>query len=161
MPFLSVFPQRLARRRFLSHPRPDAEGVILDTGLNGKMSTLIGTTALGVVTPKRIVPIDAAGATIASPIAAMRWNMPGAGEILATTRLTSREQEMSRKRRTPGRSEDPSVLEEQLQEGLEDTFPASDPVSVTSTLISGTGNGTAGKEHDPKKEKPFSGAGTA
>ena len=46
---------------------------------------------------------------------------------------------MSRKRRTPGRSEDPSVLEEQLQEGLEDTFPASDPISVTSTLISGAG----------------------
>jgi hypothetical protein len=46
---------------------------------------------------------------------------------------------MSRRRRTPGRSEDPIVLEEQLQEGLEDTFPASDPVSVTSTLISGNG----------------------
>jgi hypothetical protein len=46
---------------------------------------------------------------------------------------------MSNRRRTPGRSEDPAVLEEQLQEGLEDSFPASDPVSVTSTLISGTG----------------------
>lgn len=46
---------------------------------------------------------------------------------------------MSGKRRTPGRSEEPTVLEEQVQEGLEDTFPASDPVSVTSTLISGTG----------------------
>jgi hypothetical protein len=44
---------------------------------------------------------------------------------------------MSNRRRIPGRSEDPTVLEEQLQEGLEDTFPASDPVSVTSTLISG------------------------
>jgi hypothetical protein len=46
---------------------------------------------------------------------------------------------MPDKRRTPGRSEDPIVLEEQLQEGLEDSFPASDPVSVTSTLISGRG----------------------
>lgn len=46
---------------------------------------------------------------------------------------------MDRRRRTPGRSEDPAVLEEQLQEGLEDSFPASDPVSVTSTLISGDG----------------------
>ena len=46
---------------------------------------------------------------------------------------------MSTRRRTPGRSEDPAVLEEQLQEGLENSFPASDPVSVTSTLISGTG----------------------
>lgn len=40
-------------------------------------------------------------------------------------------------RRTAGRSEDYDTLEEQLCEGLEDTFPASDPVSVVSTLISG------------------------
>jgi len=46
---------------------------------------------------------------------------------------------MPEKRRTPGRSEDPLILEEQLQEGLEDSFPASDPVSVTTTLISGRG----------------------
>lgn len=42
-----------------------------------------------------------------------------------------------RTRRTEGRAEDKSTLEEQLQEGLEDTFPASDPVSVTSTAIAG------------------------
>jgi hypothetical protein len=54
---------------------------------------------------------------------------------------------MSSRRRTPGRSEDPAVLEEQLQEGLEDSFPASDPVSVTSTLISGTG------KHQQKEEQ--------
>lgn len=41
------------------------------------------------------------------------------------------------RRRTPGRTEDLRTLEEQLQEGLEDTFPASDPISVTSTVISG------------------------
>ncbi len=32
-------------------------------------------------------------------------------------------------------SHDRSTLEEELDEGLEDTFPASDPVSVTSTVI--------------------------
>jgi hypothetical protein len=42
------------------------------------------------------------------------------------------------------------VLEEQLQEGLEDSFPASDPVSVTSTLISGTAK-------RPAREKPRAG----
>lgn len=42
-----------------------------------------------------------------------------------------------RRRRTPGRAEDRETLEEQLSEGLEDTFPASDPVSVMSTLIAG------------------------
>ena len=41
-------------------------------------------------------------------------------------------------RRTAGRSEDRKVLEEQLQEGLEGSFPGSDPVSVTSSLISGS-----------------------
>jgi hypothetical protein len=40
-------------------------------------------------------------------------------------------------RRTPGRAEDQETLDEQLLQGLEDTFPASDPVSVTSTSISG------------------------
>lgn len=42
-----------------------------------------------------------------------------------------------KKRRTEGRTEDPDILEEQLQEGLEDTFPGSDPVSVTITGIPG------------------------
>lgn len=40
-------------------------------------------------------------------------------------------------RRTPGRAVDRLTLEEQLQEGLEDSFPASDPVSVTTTAIPG------------------------
>lgn len=40
-------------------------------------------------------------------------------------------------RRTEGRTEDPNQLEEQLRKGLEDSFPASDPVSVTSTVIAG------------------------
>ncbi|GAB1580348.1 hypothetical protein [Phyllobacterium phragmitis] len=35
------------------------------------------------------------------------------------------------------RTENPAELEEQLQEGLEDTFPGSDPVSVVSTGIPG------------------------
>lgn len=40
----------------------------------------------------------------------------------------------------PGKADrelDTQTLEEQLDEGLEDSFPASDPVSVTSTAISG------------------------
>ncbi|OYR15712.1 hypothetical protein [Brucella grignonensis] len=35
------------------------------------------------------------------------------------------------------RAGDKSELERQLDEGLEDTFPASDPVSVTSSTIAG------------------------
>ncbi|PYE86351.1 hypothetical protein C7477_12715 [Phyllobacterium leguminum] len=39
--------------------------------------------------------------------------------------------------RTDERPTDPVELEEQLQEGLKDTFPGSDPVSVVSTGIPG------------------------
>ena len=45
------------------------------------------------------------------------------------------DREDNSRRRTQGRSERPEILEEQLQEGLEDTFPASDPPSVVSTTI--------------------------
>ncbi len=48
---------------------------------------------------------------------------------------------MSGEGKKPGkvdqRHERPSDEEEQLQEGLEDTFPASDPVSVTQKGITG------------------------
>jgi hypothetical protein len=49
-------------------------------------------------------------------------------------------------RRTPGRSEMPEVLEEQLQEGLESSFPASDPPAVVSTAISGRTKGLVGTD---------------
>lgn len=45
------------------------------------------------------------------------------------------------------------VLEEQLQEGLEDTFPASDPISVTSTLISGKVAWRSKEEEDDSRAK--------
>ena len=50
------------------------------------------------------------------------------------------------RRRTPGRAEDRETLEEQLREGLEDSFPASDPVSVVSTLIPGRGKKLVGTD---------------
>ncbi len=52
----------------------------------------------------------------------------------------------SRRRRTPGRAEDRETLEEQLLEGLEDSFPASDPISVVSTLIAGRGKRLVGTD---------------
>ncbi|BCH33318.1 hypothetical protein MesoLjLc_52480 [Mesorhizobium sp. L-8-10] len=50
------------------------------------------------------------------------------------------------KRRTEGRAEDRETLDEQLAEGLRDTFPASDPVSVVSTLIAGGGKKLTGTD---------------
>ena len=49
-------------------------------------------------------------------------------------------------RRTPGRSENPETLEEQLQHGLEGSFPASDPPAVISTAISGRSKPLVGVE---------------
>lgn len=48
---------------------------------------------------------------------------------------TGEAQDDDKPRRTEGRAEDRATLEEQLKEGLENTFPASDPVSVVSTTI--------------------------
>jgi hypothetical protein len=45
--------------------------------------------------------------------------------------------ESTKKRRCLGRPDDPRELEDQLQAGLEDTFPASDPPAVVSTTIPG------------------------
>lgn len=54
-------------------------------------------------------------------------------------------------RRTQGRSEDRITLEEQLQEGLEDSFPASDPPSVVSTTISGCAKDATSPAHPAEK----------
>lgn len=53
-------------------------------------------------------------------------------------------------RRTQGRSERSETLEEQLQTGLEDTFPASDPPAVVSTTIS-RGSSKHANEHLSEK----------
>jgi hypothetical protein len=45
------------------------------------------------------------------------------------------------------------VEEEELEEGLEDTFPASDPVSITGTSISG-GPAKPGKAKTVPEMKP-------
>ncbi len=66
----------------------------------------------------------------------------------------------SRRRRTPGRAEDRETLEEQLSEGLEDTFPASDPVSVVSTLIAGRSKALVGTDEVIRLMREAARAGT-
>ncbi|MFI0847969.1 hypothetical protein [Mesorhizobium sp. IMUNJ 23232] len=56
-------------------------------------------------------------------------------------------------RRTPGRSENPQTLEEQLQHGLEDSFPASDPPAVVSTAISGRSKPIVGVEEVLRRKR--------
>lgn len=56
-------------------------------------------------------------------------------------------------RRTPGRSEEPQTLEDQLQSGLEDSFPASDPPAVVSTTISGGAKKLVGTDEVLKKQR--------
>lgn len=50
-------------------------------------------------------------------------------------------------RRAKDRSENADTLDDQLQSGLEDTFPASDPPAVVSTTISGGAKVTGVEEH--------------
>ncbi|MEI9405575.1 hypothetical protein [Mesorhizobium argentiipisi] len=56
-------------------------------------------------------------------------------------------------RRTEGRSEDPDTLEEQLQSGLEDSFPASDPPAVVSTAITGGAKDIVGTDEVLRRKK--------
>ncbi|MBZ9841212.1 hypothetical protein [Mesorhizobium sp. CA5] len=56
-------------------------------------------------------------------------------------------------RRAEGRSEDPDTLEEQLQSGLEDSFPASDPPAVISTAITGGSKDIVGTDEVLRRKK--------
>lgn len=56
-------------------------------------------------------------------------------------------------RRTEGRSEEPHTLEEQLQSGLEDSFPASDPPAVVSTSIPGVAKHLVGTDEVLRQQR--------
>ncbi|MDX8520855.1 hypothetical protein [Mesorhizobium dulcispinae] len=56
-------------------------------------------------------------------------------------------------RRAAGRSENPETLEEQLQSGLEDSFPASDPPAVVSTAITGGSKEIVGTDEVLRRKK--------
>ena len=56
-------------------------------------------------------------------------------------------------RRTEGRTEDPKLFEEQLRKGLEDSFPASDPVAVTSTAIAGRSKEIVGTDEILRRKR--------
>lgn len=56
-------------------------------------------------------------------------------------------------RRTHDRSEKSETLEDQLQKGLEDSFPASDPPAVVSTAIAGTTKRLVGTDEILKTRK--------
>lgn len=49
------------------------------------------------------------------------------------------------------RPKDQHTLQDELDEGLEDSFPASDPVSVTSTSIPGSPARKPTRTSNPKK----------
>ncbi|UCI10339.1 hypothetical protein [Mesorhizobium sp. B1-1-8] len=59
-------------------------------------------------------------------------------------------------RRAEGRSENQETLEEQLQSGLEDSFPASDPPAVVSTAISGGSKDIVGTDEVLRRKKEAS-----
>jgi hypothetical protein len=61
--------------------------------------------------------------------------------------------EVEQSRRTLGRSEKPETLENQLQQGLEDSFPASDPPAVISTTIAGRTKPLVGTDEVLRQKK--------
>ena len=67
-------------------------------------------------------------------------------DMRASAAMTGEPRKKSQKRRPAAdRSKDQDELSRELDEGLEDTFPASDPVSVTSTAIPGAPNKSGDK----------------
>lgn len=92
-----------------------------------------------------------------------RWNLSPPGGLWVAVQAcrcsaheTNGSQEVcmdNNKRRTEGRTEDPNQLEEQLREGLEETFPASDPVSVTSTTIAGRSKELVGTDEVLRRKR--------
>ena len=66
---------------------------------------------------------------------------------------TKQPMEDLKSRRTQGRSEQTETLEEQLQSGLEDSFPASDPPAVVSTAISGGSPKLVGVEETLRRKR--------
>jgi urease accessory protein UreF len=85
-------------------------------------------------------PVSVVSTTIASK-ARKVVGADKAKKIVGTDEVLRRQAEERKRhaeemgRKTEGRAEDRETLEEQLDEGLQDTFPASDPVSVVSTTI--------------------------
>jgi hypothetical protein len=58
-------------------------------------------------------------------------------DMRASAATTGQPKKPRKRRPAADRSKDQDELSRELDEGLEDTFPASDPVSVTSTAIPG------------------------
>jgi len=87
--------------------------------------------------------------------------------VLASLTRTRKQSDLAddpedmRERRTHGRSEKKETLEEQLQSGLEASFPASDPPAVVSTAISGRAKEIVGTDEvlRQKKEAATTGEG--
>jgi len=76
-------------------------------------------------------------------------------DVKASPDMTQPLEDM-RARRTHGRSEETETLEDQLQKGLEDSFPASDPPAVVSTAIPGGAKKLVGTDEVLRKKKAAS-----
>lgn len=73
-------------------------------------------------------------------------------EVISNSDMTSTT-ENTEDRRALGRSEKTETLEDQLQEGLEGSFPASDPPAVVSTAISGRAKKLVGTDEVLAQQK--------
>jgi hypothetical protein len=131
-------------------------GPVLISSLAKRLARCQGTKELGDVEKSLIRLIE--GAEVDEPRAEAMKEF--AIELVVSTMTEARNHpdtksdvEAVGERRTEGRSENPDTLEEQLQSGLEDSFPASDPPAVVSTSISGGSKDLVGTDEVLRRKK--------
>jgi hypothetical protein len=131
-------------------------GPVLISSLTRRLARGQGTKELGDVEKSLIRLIE--GAEVDEPRAEAMKEF--AIELVVSTMTEARNHpdtksdvEAVGERRTEGRSENPDTLEEQLQSGLEDSFPASDPPAVVSTSISGGSKDLVGTDEVLRRKK--------
>ena len=129
---------------------------LLITALAQKLARCQGSKELGEVEKSLIRLVEEAD--VAAPHAEAMKEF--ATELIVSTMSNVRSHPETKSdleavdgRRTEGRSENPDTLEEQLQSGLEDSFPASDPPAVVSTAITGGAKDIVGTDEVLRRKR--------
>ncbi|TGS15764.1 hypothetical protein EN852_008945 [Mesorhizobium sp. M2E.F.Ca.ET.209.01.1.1] len=153
MSFHTLHPERVDETRMQAY---STFGPLLINALAQKLARCQGMRELDRVEQSLVRLIEETDVT-ASDAEAMK---EFAVELVVSTLRNAREHPDAKQdleeidgRRTEGRSEDPDTLEEQLQSGLEDSFPASDPPAVVSTAITGGSKDIVGTDEVLRRKK--------
>lgn len=137
MSLQTLHPERLDETRLQAY---SMFGPVLINALSQRLARCRGEKELAEVENSLIRLIEDADVTVPNADAVREFAI----ELVVSTMKNVRDHpdtksdlEQIDERRAEDRSENPRTLEEQLEAGLEDSFPASDPPAVISTAISG------------------------